>query len=244
MTKKKLEARKTPLPPLSDKAYYNMFKAIKPLTGFSFRKPRNSIEFTPQQKGAIRKKWIEYGSTFMALKKDKKTFIPYKKDSSGRRNLYKGVTGTRTAMGIVLNLPNAKIVETKKITGDRKKVFLVESKASNGEISRAFYFPDFILGNIDLIEDYILELERIYKPDSVKTLINNSVAQKERNPKQYLKYVTAGMTNKKDERKNAQPEYMDGVLFTFFENKNQFTKADKKEQKRIKKLNEVKNKND
>ena len=147
--------------------------------------PRKGRDFTPQQKAALTRKANQLGDVIKSVRGDRASFVNYPKKSK-----LPGVDGIRTNKGVFFKFPGAKAVKI-KITDANGRTRQKYSVATSFKKMRELLipFPKSILGNMDLIIEFVQDQESIYKPDYIMWSVNGNKARHRYVPEVFTLYA-------------------------------------------------------
>ena len=177
--------------------------------------PKKGKQFTPQQKTAITRVFNRIAPNIERISREKQSFLPYPKNSK-----LKLIDGVRTNKGVFYKYPAAtlKKVTFKNKAGRKRHDYTVEINYK--QIKEIFLpFPESIIGDIDLIENFIDTQADKLKPEYIMWSKSGLQSRNLYEPEAFNKYINDMALNKEDELIEYAlqnfPEY-NGVFFGWY----------------------------
>jgi len=197
---------------MQESGYRALKKRLNGYHKFSFNLPPKGKKLTPQQKSAITRQAQKILPTIKRVEKDKASFIKKPKGVS-LKNLPQEL---KTNKGIFYPTPGAKLEIKKK--GKRLKSQLVIKYKKLYE--KYFQFPQDILGNMELIEIFVADLEKKFKPEYIMMAINAFMGKVRYTPEAFNQYASGLMSNPKfkkdmDNARDENKDFYTGVFLGF-----------------------------
>ncbi len=198
---------------MQEKGYRALKKRLNKYHRFSFPMPRKGQKFTPQQKSAITRQANKILETVKRVEKTKASFIPKPKGIS----LKSIPQSIRTNKGVFYPQPGA-IIKKVKVKGHWKPKLEIRFKKL---IEKYFAFPLDILGNMELMVEWVDYLKAKYKPKYIMWAVNQFMGRVRYTPEAFDQYAGGMMQNKKfkkdfNEARDDDNNFLTGVFLGFY----------------------------
>lgn len=186
--------------------YRHLKKMLNPYVKFSFRTPRKSKDFTPQQKSAITRQFNKIGRLLVSVENGEATFI--------RGQSIPGMLHTRK--GTFIQYPNARVSKRGK-----SKIKTVETRYGK---RRELYipFPNSIKKDLEKIKKFVADFQKGRNPDYIRWATYGQQNSEVYNPDSYTLYGASWFATSAKGHKDA---HITGVFFGWRPEGGDFIKA-------------------
>lgn len=197
---------------MRESGYRALKKRLNAYHRFSFAMPRRGKGFTPQQKSAITRQWRKLEGQIRRVEKGLGSFVKKPKGVNIKPFPQTG----KTNKGFFYPRPGARL-EIKKVRGRKKAKLVIKYREI---VERLFLFPLEILGNMELIQEWVDYLIAKYRPKYVLWAVNDFIGTRAYRPERFFLYAAQLMANAKfkkdfDNARDEDKNFLTGVYLGY-----------------------------